>query len=58
MSPIFTSDLENISLITEEAEQEIKREKFLEFIVSISPCLLCVGRKLKKEINFKECMIH
>lgn len=58
MSPIFTSDLENISLITEEAEQEIKREKFLEFIVSVSPCLLCVGHKLKKDINFKECMIH
>ena len=36
MSPIFTSDMEDISLVTEEAEKELKREKFLEFIVGVN----------------------
>ena len=48
MSPIFTSDMEEFTLISEEVEKDQKREKFLDFIVGFSPCLLCVGCKLNK----------
>ena len=60
MSPIFTSDLEDISLVTEEAEKELKREKFLEFIVGVSPCLLCAGYNMNKgkDFNLKACLMH
>jgi hypothetical protein len=49
MSPIFSSS-DEISLITEEAEKEQKREKFLDFIVGVHPCLFCVGFK-KRRLN-------
>lgn len=60
MSPIFSSEIEEITLVSEEAEKELRREKLLDFIIGVSPCLLCVAYRMKKCSSFsiKACLIH
>jgi hypothetical protein len=56
MSPIFNS--RDVSMNSEEAEMNFKREQLLDLIVAANPCIFCMVIGRKHYLNIKACIIH